>query len=398
MGMLGGPTPHSQATPAPPLAGRRALVIEDSAELADELNELLSGQGMHVLNVNSVEQVNGGLVDFSPQACIVDLNLRGGRGAQMLALVGKLFPTAGAILIADAVDADYVTEALAQRTQQTECVGKPISPARLLGAVQRCVAAWDDAEERQRAGSEIGVLRGRLHQANETANAVLANLSHELRTPLNAIIGFSEMVSLGGTFGAERLKDYAQDIHQSGLHMLEAIESVLTFAALESGQRRIDPAPLDVAAMLERQLAALAPAAHAAGVTLSRKIAPGLPRLQADQELVAHCLGALAENAIEFARRRGKRVGVVARTSDLGEMTIQVADNGPGIGEDMLARILEPFGVGEDVLSRHRGGLGLGLTIARKVMALHDGELKLKSRLGVGTVVTLLFPEARSVR
>jgi signal transduction histidine kinase len=279
MGMLGGSTPVSPAAAPPPRAGRRALVVEDSADLAAELAELLSGQGMHVLNVHSVEQVNGELVEFSPQACIVDLNLRGGRGAEMLGLVSKLFPSAGAILLADEVDADYVTEALSHRQQQTECVSKPVSATRLLGAVSRCVAAYDAARERQRIGAEIGALHGRLQQAGDTANAVLANLSHELRTPLNAIIGFSEMVSQDNAFPAERLKGYAQDIRQSGLHMLRVIESVLTFAALESGQHRIDAKPFDVAPMLERQLTALQPAARAAGVILTRKIVGRLPRL-----------------------------------------------------------------------------------------------------------------------
>jgi signal transduction histidine kinase len=385
------------SAPARALTGRRALVIEDDLDLATELNDLLSGQGMEVLKVQSVEQVNGRLVDFNPQACIVDLNLRGGRGGEMLELVGKLFPMAGAILLADEVHADYVTDALADRQQPTECIGKPIEPTRLLSAVTRCVAAHDVAQARERAAHEIGQLYGRLNLANQAANSVLSNLSHELRTPLNAIIGFSEVLSHDKPIATERLRDYATGIHQSGLHMLGVIETVLTFAALDSGLQLIEPTLIDVNTFLETQLAALHPAALAAGVELTRRIADDLPRLLGDRELIARCINALTDNAIEFAQRRGKRVGVVARTTELG-VTIQIADNGPGIDDVSIARIQQPFAVGEDVHTRHHNGLGLGLAITRKVMELHDGELKLRSRLGIGTVVALQFPKARCIR
>jgi signal transduction histidine kinase len=393
-----GPVAATVSAATRALTGRRALVIEDASDLAAELNELLCGQGVEVLNVHSVEQVNSGLIDFNPQACIVDLNLRGGRGAEMLRLVGKLFPMAGTILLADEVNASYVTDALADRQQLTECVSKPIEPKRLLGAVTRCVAAYDAAHARDRAAREIAHLYGKLGQATQTANSVLANLSHELRTPLNAIIGFSEMLSYDKPIATERLREYAGGIHQSGLHMLGVIETVLTFAALESGLQAIEPALLDVSALLERQLLAMHPAALAAGVVLTRRIPARLPNLLGDQQLITRCVHALADNAIEFAQRRGKRVGIVARATDLGGLSIQVADNGPGIDDGAISQIQQPFTVGEDIHTRQHGGLGLGLAIARKVMELHEGELKLRSRPGVGTVVTLLFPKTRCMR
>jgi signal transduction histidine kinase len=381
-----------------PLEGRRAVVVEDAPELAGELDQLLKGQGMEVLTVHSAEQVNGRFVGFDPQACIVDLDLRGGRGGEMLDLIGKLFPKAGAILLADETAGDHVTAALSARASCTEPVGKPIDPRRLLSAVARCVAAYDTDRECARAVREVARLNIQLAQANRAGSAVLGNLSHELRTPLNAIIGFSEMLGQDRPFAPEKLRDYAASIHQSGLHMLQVIETVLTLAALESGQQPIAPESIDLFAVLATEVTALQPLAKAAGVELSRRIAPALPRLMADPALLARVLHALGENAIEFARRRGKRVAVVARSSDLGGVLLQVADNGTGIEEAALERIERPFTVGEDVFSRHHSGLGLGLAITRKVMDLHDGELKIRSRPGIGTVVTLLFPEARSVR
>jgi len=390
-------SPASHAA-ARPLEGRRAIVVEDAPELAAELDTLLTGQGMQIMTVHSAEQINGAFVGFDPQACIVDLDLRGGRGGEMLALMGKLFPVAGTILLADRTEAGDVTQAMSQRLGITEPVGKPVDPRRLLSAVGRCAAAYDTAKTCASALREVAGLRAELERANTAGGSVLANLSHELRTPLNAIIGFSEMLGQDRPVSVEKLRDYAASIHQSGMHMLGVIETVLTLAALESGRHMPSPLIVDLNAVMATELAALQPAAEAAGVTLTRRVAPGLPRLTADPQLLAKVLRALTDNAIEFARRRGKRVGLVARGADMGGILLQVGDNGPGIDDAALAQIQRPFAVGEDVFSRHHSGLGLGLNISRKVMELHDGELKIRSRPGVGTVVSLLFPEARCVR
>jgi len=384
----------------PPLAGRRAVVVEDAPELAAELESLLSGEGMEVLTVRAADQVDAAFAGFDPQACLVDFDLRGGRGGEMLDLVGMLFPHAGAIILADDIERSGVTVATSLKPHAIEPLAKPVHPARLLGAVSRCVATYDAARERERASREIDTLRNQLAQASHTAQSVLSNLSHELRTPLNAIIGYSEMLQQGRlpTGDPERSRDYAASIHQSGVHMLGVVEDLLTMAALESGTQAIVPVSMDVEAAMEVVLGALLPEAQANGVQLTRRVAPTLPRLLADPALFGRALRGLTDNAVKFAAKRGKRVGLVARLTDLGGILVQVADNGPGIDDSIMQRLQKPFAIGEDVFARQHGGVGASLTIARKVMELHGGTLEMRSRPQIGTVVALTFPETRSLR
>jgi len=234
-------------------------------------------------------------------------------------------------------------------------------------------------------------------QADRAKSAFLAAVSHELRTPLNAIIGFSEMltIELFGPLGHMRYRDYAHDIHHSGVHLLSVINDILDLSRIDAGDKRLDEEDVDIRKLIGQSLKMIRPQALAAGVELSAEIDSALPVLRADPRRLKQALINLLGNAVKFTPAKGT-IAVAARETADG-IVITVADTGIGIAGDDIPRALERFGQVDSRLSRKYEGVGLGLPLAKQFVELHGGTLTLDSTLNVGTTVTITLPARRIV-
>lgn len=233
--------------------------------------------------------------------------------------------------------------------------------------------------------------------ANHAKSAFLANMSHELRTPLNAIIGFSEMMAQEtfGALGHGKYKEYMNDILLSARHLLEIINEVLDMSKIEAGRIEIDERDIDVSAIIESVTRITSARAFSLGLSFNMEIGKDLPLLRADPRLVRQILINLVTNAVKYSENGGK-ITVGASIAPDGNMKLVVADTGIGIPEDRIQEAMEPFAQVSDPVHRKRfQGTGLGLPIARAMVELHEGTLDLKSKVGEGTTVTILFPKAR---
>jgi signal transduction histidine kinase len=233
--------------------------------------------------------------------------------------------------------------------------------------------------------------------ANRTKSTFLAAMSHELRTPLNAVIGFSDVLlaELYGPLGADRYKEYAQDIRDSGTHLLSLINDVLDLSRLDAQQGTLDDdefSLLDVVTETERMVT---PQAEKAGVLLSHDVSRSLPMVRADRRRIRQILLNLMSNATKFTHPGGS-VHVSAHLG-AGGMTISVADTGIGIAKDDIPKALERFGQVDSRLARKYQGTGLGLPLAKQLTELHGGNFELKSAEGVGTTVTFTLPPERII-
>lgn len=229
--------------------------------------------------------------------------------------------------------------------------------------------------------------------ANRSKTDFLANMSHELRTPLNAIIGFSDIIrtSVYGPVGSERYKEYADDIHDSGTHLLELIHDILDVARVESGQLTISPEEIDVENAFDNCVAMINPRAKAANLELIFTVLPDTPRVFADALRLKQVLLNLTGNAIKFTREGGK-VTVTASAAEDGGVTVRVCDTGIGMTEEQIETALERFGQAGNNHMISQEGVGLGLAICKSYMELHGGSLGIASTPGEGTAVTVTFP------
>jgi signal transduction histidine kinase len=240
-----------------------------------------------------------------------------------------------------------------------------------------------------------------LHRAKEEAEVAsraksefLANMSHELRTPLNAIIGFSELLE-GERFGAleAHYRTYAQDIGNSGRHLLSIINDVLDVSRVESGALTLQEEIVDVADIVESCARLIEPRAQEANIALAIELPPTLPSLTADERRLKQILLNILSNAVKFTPPGG-HVAVRA-TVTAGGMAIIVADTGIGIAPEDLSKALRPFGQVDSRLARKYQGTGLGLPLAKAMMESHSGTLTIASTPGRGTTITITLPAWR---
>jgi len=233
--------------------------------------------------------------------------------------------------------------------------------------------------------------KNRAEEANKTKSKFLANMSHELRTPLNAIIGFSEIMESGmfGTLGSEKYQEYCHDILTSGYYLLEVINDILDMSKIEAGRMKLDLEPLDLSKTLAESLRVVSGRAEDKNLMIDADI-DGTISVVADRRAVKQIIVNLLSNAVKFTPDGGK---VVVRTRLLSDsIVLMIADTGIGIAPQSLARLGRPFEQVESQLTKTYHGSGLGLAIARSLTNLHGGSMRLRSKLGTGTVVCVSLP------
>jgi len=233
--------------------------------------------------------------------------------------------------------------------------------------------------------------KNRAEEANQTKSKFLANMSHELRTPLNAIIGFSEIMGSGmfGQLGSEKYREYCHDILTSGQYLLDVINDILDMSKIEAGRMKLDMETLDLSKTLAESLRVVTGRAQDKDLVLDADIKSSIP-VVADRRATKQIMVNLLSNAVKFTPEGGR---VVVRSRVLPDRIVfLIADTGIGIAPHSLARLGRPFEQVESQLTKTYHGSGLGLAIARSLTQLHGGSMKLRSKLGAGTVVRVSLP------
>jgi len=229
-------------------------------------------------------------------------------------------------------------------------------------------------------------------RANRAKSEFLATMSHEFRTPLNAILGFSEMMRAQyfGPLGSDNYQEYANDIHDSGEHMLELVNDVLDIAAIEAGKRAIIKETINVNELLRDCVRNIELVASGGGIKLTLDGPEDLPRLFADKRSVTQIVLNIISNAVKFTEEDGTIA--VSAAAEGNNTIIKVSDSGAGIPPDKLPSITEPFSQAHTDPHKAQKGTGLGLSIVKSLVNVHDGVLDIESELGKGTTVIVTLP------
>lgn len=232
--------------------------------------------------------------------------------------------------------------------------------------------------------------------ASQLKGTFLANMSHELRTPLNAVIGFSEVIKsqMFGEVGSPKYLEYAQDINDSGNHLLELINDILDFSKIESGEQGINEEEIEVDILVTECVRLTQQRALDNDINIKLEFDPFLPQIFGDRRMLKQILINLLTNAIKFTPSGG-RVLTSVKIPDEDGLEIRVVDNGIGIKHEDIVKALTPFVQIDSEHNRKYQGTGLGLPLSKNLAEMHDGKLELESEYGSGTIVRLKLPKSR---
>jgi signal transduction histidine kinase len=223
----------------------------------------------------------------------------------------------------------------------------------------------------------------------------LANISHDLRTPLTAVITHAEILR-DGILGplSERQLESITGIINGGRQLLEQVGEILTYARGAANQLTLTTSEFHIAEVVAQLSTLNESLASKKTVTLATDVPTELPPVTADREKIAHIVGNLLGNAIDFTPQGG-RVWVSARQLDGPEgveLVVEVGDTGIGIDPAHHELVFREFAQVDSSASRQHHGTGLGLTIARKLVELHGGRIWLESELGTGSRFYFTIP------
>lgn len=242
------------------------------------------------------------------------------------------------------------------------------------------------------------VLAEKAQAANHSKSEFLAIMSHELRTPLNAIIGFSEILEkeMFGPLGKEQYKEYSKDINVSGQHLLSIINDILDLSKAEAGKLVLQEEQVSIVDIVNSTLRIIRDHAAERGVRLAFDVPVNEYILIGDPRLLAQVFLNLFSNAVKFTHKGGS-VAISFKEKTNGNLCVMIKDTGIGIDAENIEKVFAPFVQIESSMARSYEGTGLGLPLSKNIMELHDGSIRLDSRLGEGTIAIVEFPKERIV-
>ena len=277
-------------------------------------------------------------------------------------------------------------------------VGAPGEPFGVVVGLQSVDARTRHEMEQK---SRLAEALKQAERANRAKSLFLSNMSHDIRTPMNAVVGYTSLALAHLTHTAQ-VEDYLQKILASGNHLISLINDILDMSHIESGKIRLEEKPHEIGDILREIWHIVQPTASARDQTLSLEVEELRDgRVLCDRLRLKQILLNLLSNSVKYTGRGGAiDMRVRQRECDTpgrAAYEFRIRDNGIGMSEEFLARIFEPFERAQTSTVAGTEGTGLGMAITRNLVEMMQGDIEVKSSLGVGTEfvfrVTFRLPE-----
>lgn len=238
---------------------------------------------------------------------------------------------------------------------------------------------------------ELQRVKEALEQENANKIKFFASVTHELRTPLNAIIGFAKLIKNEtlGSVDHSKYKEYVDDIYNAGTHLLALINDVLDFSKAESSSLTVEKVKFNLNKIIDSCLNMLSPKLKETEISLKKEISDKQLLVIADPKRMKQVIINLLSNAIKFTPKGGLIRMVIKENIEKNLLTIEFHDNGIGIMQQDIYKVMSVFGQAD---SGYRNeGTGIGLPLSKKLVELMGGTFNIQSEAKLGTTITLNF-------
>ncbi|MEN6478332.1 MAG: hybrid sensor histidine kinase/response regulator [Anaerolineales bacterium] len=243
------------------------------------------------------------------------------------------------------------------------------------------------------ANQRLAAMRKTAEEAERSKAAFVANVSHEFRTPLNIIIGLAELLMDAPTvYGAELPPAVRRDIevmHRNSEHLASLVNDVLDLSQVETGKMALQREWVDLPALVRSAVAIVEPLIREKTLPIELQIPSDVPTVYCDPRRIRQVVLNLVSNAARFTEQGGITVTIQAND---GVVRVSVRDTGPGLTEADRVRVFEPFNQGGTLSAMRSHGSGLGLSISRQFVEMHQGTITLESAPGVGSEFAFTLP------
>nr|NQU93597.1 PAS domain S-box protein [Bacteroidota bacterium] len=250
------------------------------------------------------------------------------------------------------------------------------------------IATVFDVTEHKKDKEDLRKAKEAAEAANRAKSSFLANMSHEIRTPMNAVLGYSQILQRDKMLNQEQI-NYVRAINKSGEHLLTLINDVLDMSKIEAGRVKLLPVSFNIHELVKDMISMFRIGVAEKNLILTSAVNRNVPVfIFADQGRVRQIIINLMGNAIKFSGHGQVNLKLELKSSRM--IACSVSDQGVGIPEDMYEKIFEPFEQTEKGINLS-GGTGLGLAISRKLARLMDGDITVKSMIGIGSTFEFTF-------
>lgn len=348
------------------------LIVDDEMGPRESLKMILNPYyNVHIAErgAQAVEMLKQIPIDL----VTVDLKMPGFSGINVLEKVKQYDPDIEAIIITGYGSLDTAIEGL--RLGAFDYISKPFDVNHILSLVRRGL-------DRRNAKSRL----------KQVKSDFLSNISHELRTPLSVVVGFVYLL-LNQVIGklSEEQQKVLETVYRNSEELLELIDNVLWMTSLNSGDANATIEKFDARDVVKETMKRYEKPIFEKGLTLNVELDEEELSVVSDRAKVERIFQNIFNNAVKFTAQGGITVSV-RPSADRKSVAFEIKDTGVGIEESKIDSIFEPFHQADNSMQRAFSGLGLGLTVSRRMTELIGGKLEVTSKPNVGTRVTMIFP------